>query len=132
MELNFCIIFVSHHKGKGKCRGLLLVNATIGLHLVWGLVFGKRSASYNDNKCSWCYGFCIHCNVKEDCGLQYSRINKRHFLYSAYYELTAFTCLVHNLLTFNQRCINNNWYIVCVGYYVGWLLPSLGWCSQLT
>jgi hypothetical protein len=37
-----------------------------------------------------------------------------HFLYSVYYELTAFTCFKYYLLIFRRHCISNIWYISCV------------------
>jgi hypothetical protein len=36
------------------------------------------------------------------------------FVYSVYYESTAFTCFKHYLLIFRRRCINNDWYIACI------------------
>jgi hypothetical protein len=37
-----------------------------------------------------------------------------HFLYSVYYELTAFTYFEHYLLNFRRRNTNNNWYVACL------------------
>jgi hypothetical protein len=54
--------------------------------------------------------FCWLCIVV----YQYSKTNEMHFLYSIYYELTAYVCFEHYLLIFRRHCTNNNWYTACV------------------
>jgi hypothetical protein len=45
---------------------------------------------------------------------QPSRINKMHFLFSVYYELTASTCFEHYLLIISRQCIYSSLYILCI------------------
>jgi hypothetical protein len=49
-----------------------------------------------------------------------------HFLYSAYYELTASTCFEHCLPIFGRCCLNNL-YIVCVLYQLAAARVGVPW-----
>jgi hypothetical protein len=80
--------------------------------------------------------FCWPCIVIR----QYSRTNKKRFLYSLYYELTDSACFEHYLLICRRHCINN-WYIASVlcrlelpadiirTQYTNWSLCSTSWSS---